>query len=148
MAFTAAGSGSGGRGRKRRNTSSLAEMNIVPLVDVVLVLLIIFMVTASAMEFGLEIEVPEVTSSRTSVEELPVVGIARGGELYLNDQAVNINALGDSVHEKFEGAEAVYLRTDKTITAEVLLQVVDALSKSGFKVNLVTRAADLAPKGR
>jgi UPF0042 nucleotide-binding protein len=49
MAFTAAGSGSGGRGRKRRNTTSLAEMNIVPLVDVVLVLLIIFMVTASAM---------------------------------------------------------------------------------------------------
>ena len=75
MAFSGMGSG-GGRGRGRwRSGGSLSEMNVVPLVDVVLVLLIIFMVTASAMEFGLEIDVPKVKTASRSVEDAPVVSI-------------------------------------------------------------------------
>ena len=61
MAFSVGNGGSSGRGRFR-GTTTLSEMNVVPLVDVVLVLLIIFMLTAHVMEFGLEVEVPKVAS--------------------------------------------------------------------------------------
>ena len=79
MAFSGMGSngGRGGRGRWRSQVGVLAEMNVVPLVDVVLVLLIIFMVTASVMEFGLNIDVPQVKQVRDTAEEHPVIGIAR-----------------------------------------------------------------------
>ncbi|MCP5111739.1 MAG: biopolymer transporter ExbD, partial [bacterium] len=93
----------GGFSRGRfRGGHSMSEMNVVPLVDVVLVLLIIFMVTAQVMEFGLEIEVPEVKQVKTTAEELPVVSITRNGAIYLNEDGnVNINTLGDSVRERF-----------------------------------------------
>ena len=69
MAFSGMGS-NGARGRGRwRSSGSMSEMNVVPLVDVMLVLLIIFMVTASAMEFGLEIQVPKVKSASRSVQD-------------------------------------------------------------------------------
>ncbi len=75
---------------------SLSEINIVPLVDVVLVLLIIFMLTAHVMEFGLEVDVPKVKQVKDSAQELPVVTLTRDGRLYLNDQPVNINELASA----------------------------------------------------
>ena len=65
-----------GRGRFRGNPA-LAEINIVPLVDVVLVLLIIFMLTAHVMEFGLQVEVPKVKPVKENVQDLPVVSISQ-----------------------------------------------------------------------
>ncbi len=72
-------SSSGGRRGRFRGTSSLAEINIVPLVDVVLVLLIIFMLTAHVMEFGLEVEVPKVKPVKENVQDLPVISISKDG---------------------------------------------------------------------
>jgi biopolymer transport protein ExbD len=69
MAFSMNGGNLGGR-RRFRGMSTLSEMNVVPLVDVVLVLLIIFMLTAHVMEFGLEVEVPKVIQTRDSAQEL------------------------------------------------------------------------------
>ena len=87
MAFSLNGVPSGlGRGRSR-GTPSLAEINIVPLVDVVLVLLIIFMLTAHVMEFGLEVEVPKVKPVKENIQDLPVVSISKDGTSYLNEQA-------------------------------------------------------------
>ena len=60
------------------------SINVIPLVDVMLVLLIIFMLTAHVMEFGLEVDVPKVKQVKSTTEELPVVSITRNGELYLN----------------------------------------------------------------
>src|SRR5437899_2204340 len=76
MAFSGVGSngGRGGRGRWRSQVGGLAEMNVVPLVDVVLVLLIIFMVTARVMEFGLNIDVPQVKQARDSAAEHTRIG--------------------------------------------------------------------------
>ena len=79
MAFSGMGSNGGGRGRWRNQVGVLAEMNVVPLVDVVLVLLIIFMVTASVMEFGLSVDVPKVVNVKDTVEELPVITLAKNG---------------------------------------------------------------------
>jgi len=148
MAFSGMGSNGGGtrRGSRFRGVSTLSEMNVVPLVDVVLVLLIIFMLTASAFEFGLEIEVPKVSTTRTTAQELPVVSIDRRSKIFLNEQAVNINQLGDAVKRRFEGADDVYLKADKELTLEVYLQVVDALGRANLKVKAVAQAANIPGK--
>ena len=86
--------GGGGYGSRRRGGgASLSEINITPFVDVVLVLLIIFMLTAHVMEFGIEVDVPKVQAVKDTAQELPVVTITKDGTTYLNDKPVNINDL-------------------------------------------------------
>src|SRR6476469_1597478 len=114
MAFSVGNGGSGmGRSRFRGSTGSLAEINIIPLVDVVLVLLIIFMLTAHVMEFGMEVEVPKVKHVKDTAEVLPVVNISRDGNLFLIDTPVNINELVSRLKAKFANSNAVYVRADK-----------------------------------
>jgi biopolymer transport protein ExbD len=146
MAFSFSG-GSVGRGRFR-GTQTLADINIVPLVDVVMVLLVIFMLTAHVMEFGMEVEVPKVKQTRDTAQELPVITITKNGMLYLNDQGVNINELGAQVKAKFRSADAVYVRADKDTIWVVIALVVSALNEEKFKVNMVTQPVDEADKKR
>jgi biopolymer transport protein ExbD/biopolymer transport protein TolR len=137
MAFSV---NNGGGSRSRfRGTSTMAEMNIVPLVDVVLVLLIIFMITAQAMNFGLEIEVPKVKQVRTTIDDLPVVSITRSGELYIQENPVNINELGDHIKAKFPESPAVYVMSDRLATFETFAHVADALRRSELEVRVVTQ---------
>jgi biopolymer transport protein ExbD len=147
MAFSMGGGGSGGRSRFR-GTRTLAEINIVPLVDVVMVLLVIFMLTAHVMEFGMEVEVPKVKQVKDTAQELPVVTIAKNGGLYLNDQAININDLGPLVRQKFHGVSAVYVRADKDAIWDVIAQVVSVLSEAKLGINMVTQPEDEADKKR
>src|SRR5450631_441025 len=118
-----------GLGRRRfgAGNGTLSEINIVPLVDVVLVLLIIFMLTAHVMEYGLEIKVPEVKQTSDTAEELPVVNITRNGTTFLNDKPVNINRLSEEVQRRFKGAKSVYVRADGATVWDVLAQVISAL---------------------
>src|SRR5712671_175657 len=113
MAFSANGGGGSsgiGRGRFRGSTGTLSEINIVPLVDVVLVLLIIFMLTAHVMEFGMEVEVPKVKPIRENVQDLPVVVIAQDGTSYLADKPVNINLMADEIRKHYRNTKSVYLK--------------------------------------
>ena len=143
MAFSGMGSGGGrGRGRWRSQGGVLAEMNVVPLVDVVLVLLIIFMVTASVMEFGLNIDVPQVKQVRDTNEEHPVVSVSRDGTTKLNDNLVNINNIGREVRRQFPGQNDVYIRADKNLIWGNLAQVISALDEAGLKQKLVTKPED------
>lgn len=146
MAFTVGGS-SGGRGRFR-GSSTLSEINVVPLVDVVLVLLIIFMLTAHVMEFGLEIDVPKVNKVKDTTRELPVVSMSRDGDLYLNGKTVNINEVGDEVKRRFPGATAIYLQADKGTTWEPIAGVIAALGDAQLHVNIVTQPEDETGKRR
>ncbi len=132
------------RGRSRfRGTGTLAEINIVPLVDVVMVLLVIFMLTAHVMEFGMEVEVPHVKQVRDSALELPVVTISKNGDLFLNDKPVNINDLGNSVKQRFGAVTGVYVRADKDTIWDVIAQVVSALNEAKIKnINMVTQPLD------
>jgi biopolymer transport protein ExbD len=149
MAFSTNGGGvMSRRGGRRGGPGALAEMNVVPLVDVVLVLLIIFMLTAQVMEFGLEVDVPKVKQRETSAKELPVITIDSRGDYQLNDKAVNINSIGDEVRKRFPGSDAVYLRADKSVTWDVLAQMVSALKDANLKINMVTKAEEITPKGR
>ena len=147
MAFSFNNAG-GGR-RRFRGYGSLSEMNVVPLVDVVLVLLIIFMLTAHVMEFGLEVEVPKVRTVKDSAEELPVVNVTRSGELYLNDKAVNVHELGDEVRKRFPNTKAVYLRADKATIWDPIAQVIAILGTDAkLDVRVVTQPEDEADKKR
>jgi len=149
MAFSL-GTSSGGirRGRFRGGTTSLAEINIVPLVEVVLVLLIIFMLTAHVMEFGLEIDVPKVKPVKENVQELPVISIGRDGTSYLNDKPVNINLLADEVHKRFKSASSVYVRADRRTPWDPIAQVVATLGDAKLAVNMVTQPEDQSERRR
>lgn len=144
MAFSGMGSngGRGGRGRWRSQVGVLSEMNVVPLVDVVLVLLIIFMVTASVMDFGLNIDVPKVKQVKDTTEEHPVITLAQNGTTYLNDKRVNINNLRNEVQRQFPGQKDVYVRADKGVTWDNLAQVVSAVDEAGLTQKLVTQPVD------
>src|SRR5215471_14105691 len=146
MAFSTGGGGNGTRGR-RFSTRTLSEINIVPLVDVVLVLLIIFMLTAHVMEFGLEVNVPQVKQVRDTAEELPVVSVSRDGKLYLNERPININQIATQVGERFKGAKAVYVRADGATTYNALAQVISALNEAKLDIKLVAKPEDTSTKG-
>jgi len=143
MAFSTMGSnGRGGRGRWRSQIGVLSEMNVVPLVDVVLVLLIIFMVTASVMEFGLKVDVPQVRQVKDTTEEHPVITVAANGTTYLNDKPVNLNQVGKEVKRKFKDQDTVYVRADKALIWGNLAQVISAIDEAGLKQMLVTAPED------
>ena len=142
MAFSAGngnGIGRSSRGRRSVSTGTLSEMNVVPLVDVVLVLLIIFMVTAHVMESGLDIDVPTVKEVKETTEDLPRVQITKSGNLFLNDQPINIHSLGQEIQTKFKSQKSVYVVGDKGGTLDVFMQVVSALNQAHFKVQVVTK---------
>jgi len=147
MAFSLGGSnGTRGKGRFRAGVGSLSEINIVPLVDVVLVLLIIFMLTAHVMEFGLEVNVPQVKQVKDTAEDLPVVNITRDGQLYLNERKVNINQIAGEVRDRFKDAKGVYVRADSAAVWDVIAQVISALDEAKIQpIRLVTKPLDTKP---
>ena len=143
MAFSS-NSGATPGGRRFRGTGSLSDINVVPLVDVVLVLLIIFMLMAHVMEFGLEVEVSKVRQVQDSAKELPVITVTRDGRLYLNENPVNINELPSTVKARFGAGQEVYVRADKATVWDSLAQVVSTLGEAKIKVNMVTQPVDEA----
>src|SRR5215475_8889603 len=145
MAFSLNGGGDGRRaGRRFGAPHAVSEINVVPLVDVVLVLLIIFMITANVMEFGLDIRVPQVRRVQNTAQDLPVVSISKSGESFLNEKATNINLLAQSIHQRFRNATAVYVRADKETPWDPIAQVVAELGEAKFEVKMVTAPTDSA----
>ena len=144
MAFMlGGGNGSGsGFGRRRFGPGALSEINIIPLVDVVLVLLIIFMLTAQVMEFGLEVNVPTVKQSKDTAENLPIVTIDRHAKLYLNGQPININQIVPELKRQFKDAKKVYIVGDTNVVYGTVISVVSALDEAKVVSMLVTKPED------
>jgi biopolymer transport protein ExbD len=135
--------GGGGGGRRSRGAPPMAEINVTPFVDVVLVLLIIFMITAHAMDSGIEIDVPKTRTVKVVSKELPVVSITKSGELYLGkDPVSNINLLADEIHSKYPGQTAVYIKADRETSMDTGVQVMSILGNAKFGINVVTRPDD------
>jgi biopolymer transport protein ExbD len=148
MAFSVS-NGNGARsglGRRRfgAGNGTLSEINIVPLVDVVLVLLIIFMLTAHVMEFGLEIKVPEVTNTKENNEDLPVISITRNGKIYLNEKPININQMATEIPRRFKNQKSVYVMADKATVYDPIAQVISTLDQAHLGVKLVTKPQENA----
>jgi biopolymer transport protein ExbD len=148
VAFSFSNGNGRGRSRFRGHSSAMAEMNVVPLVDVVLVLLIIFMLTAHVMEFGLEVEVPKVRQVRDTAQELPVVTLTKDGEIFLGEKPVNINDLGGTLRQRFPKSDGVYVRADKGTVWDPIAQVVSALTEAKMQVRMVTQPLEDAPRRR
>jgi biopolymer transport protein ExbD len=134
------------RGRRFGGPSAMSDINVVPLVDVVLVLLVIFMITANVMEFGLDIQVPQVRRVQNTSQDLPVVSITKNGESFLNDKPVNIHVLANAVRQRFHNATAVYVRADKETPWDPIAQIVAELGEAKFEVKMVTAPIDEAAR--
>jgi len=147
MAFSLGGL-SGGNGKRRFGSSlgTMSEINIVPLVDVVLVLLIIFMLTAQVMEFGLDIHVPEVKPVASTIQERPVVSVTSNGILKLNDSTVKLHEIPSEIEHRFKNTKAVYVVADRAVTWDVLAQVVAELGDAKLDVSMVTKPLDTTSK--
>ena len=139
--------GTGGS-RRSRNLPAMAEINVTPFVDIALVLLIIFMITAHVMEYGVEVDVPKTRSVASSTKELPVVTVSRSGEMYLGKDAVNINRLAAEIRAKYPGQQAVYLRADGATTFDPIAQVMSVLGDAKLAVNVVTQPDDRVGRRR
>ena len=131
-------------GRGRRVSSSLAEINVVPLVDVMLVLLIIFMVTAPMIQRGVDVNIPvsrratQITGSRIFVS-IPLA-YRQNRVVYVNDEPVRVDVLKERIRQKVENQtdKQVYLRGDSGVLYQDLMDVFDRLKDAGVeKVGLV-----------
>src|SRR5208282_4383187 len=122
--------------------TSLSEINMVPFIDVVLVLLIIFMITAPILQSGIEVDVPKTKTVKELTEQRMVVTIDRSQRVYLNDQAVNIHDLGKQVLAQSRDPlhQAVYVRADETVPFGSWATVVDTLRQAGIQnISVVTQ---------
>jgi len=141
VAFSPNGGGSRGRGRFQYG-GALSEINVTPFVDVLLVLLVIFMLTAHVMESGIEVDVPATKTTKDTTKDLPVVTIAKEGDIYLGDKTININDLAPQVLSRYGKTAMVYVRCDKEVPFEIFAQVVAELGAAKIGVNVVTKPED------
>jgi biopolymer transport protein TolR len=135
----------------RQTGTSLSEINIVPFVDVMLVLLIIFMITAPILQSGIEVNLPKTKTVKEISEERLVVTIDRGQLIYLGNDAVNIHDLGNKVKSQMRNpqSDAVFLRCDETVPFGTFATVVDTLRQSGIEnVSVVTEPISARPRGQ
>ncbi len=142
-AFSAAGGGSGRRrryGRGRRG--ALSEINVTPLVDVMLVLLIVFMISAPLMTAGVPLELPKTEAAAMQDQQTPItVSIRADGAVFVQDQPVPFESLSPRIKAMSEGerAKPIYVRADGRASYAVVAQVMGSLSTSGFSsINLIT----------
>ena len=125
-----------------RTRSSLAEINITPLVDVVLVLLVIFMITEPVLQSGIEVNVPKTRTVKAITEQRMVVTIDRDQHIFLNDQPINIHDLPARLHAPGSDAshQSIYLRSDQQVPFGAFAAVMDAVKQSGItNVSIVTQ---------
>jgi biopolymer transport protein TolR len=124
--------------RRRR---FLAEINVIPLVDVMLVLLVIFMVTAPMLYRGLDINLPQSASNTIQAEERLVLTIERDQKLYLDNSQVSVGQLERRLKAAKErnSAVSVYLRADQGVPYGVVVSVMDGVKRSGIeRLGMVT----------
>jgi biopolymer transport protein TolR len=137
MAMT---SGSGGHSRR-----ALADINVTPFVDVVLVLLIIFMLTAPILQSGIEVEVPKTKTVKEITEERLVISIDRKQRVYLGNDPININEIASTLQQKVRDPErqSIFIRADQDVPFGAFATVMDAVKQSGItNVSIVTQPMD------
>jgi biopolymer transport protein ExbD/biopolymer transport protein TolR len=124
----------------KQTQTSLSEINMVPFVDVVLVLLIIFMITAPILQSGIEVDVPKTKTVKEITEQRLVVTVDRTQRIYLGNDPVNIHQLGAQVHAKLKKPQdSVFLRCDETVPFGIFASVVDTLRQSGISnISIIT----------
>ena len=123
-----------------KTQTSLSEINMVPFVDVVLVLLIIFMITAPILQSGIEVDVPKTRTVKEINQERLVVTVDKAQRVYLGNEPINIHDLGARIKAQSKSPkEGIFLRCDETVPFGILASVIDALRLSGISnISIVT----------
>jgi len=121
--------------RSRAPLGAMGDINVTPLVDVVLVLLLVFMVTAPMMSRGIDVTLPTADQPQTSPEDRITVSIDAEGRTYLADQPLHILLLEDRIRGMMTGRsqKVVYLRADERLKYGKVIEVVDKLKKAGVE---------------
>jgi len=132
MAFTTNG----------RTQTALADINITPLVDVVLVLLIIFMVTAPVLQSGIDVSVPKTRTVKQLTEERLVITINKDQRVFLGNDGININEIATKLRQKIRDPrnQMIFVRADENVPFGAFATVMDAVKQSGItNVSIVTQ---------
>jgi biopolymer transport protein TolR len=137
MAMNMAGSGSGGR-RGRRRTPVMAEINVTPMVDVMLVLLIIFMVSAPLLTVGVPLDLPQTQAKSLEQDKQPLqLSVDTRGRVFINDTEVAMNELIPKLKAITDARggfdERIFMRADKKADYGTVARVMGQLSGAGFK---------------
>jgi biopolymer transport protein TolR len=121
--------------------TSLSDINMVPFIDVVLVLLIIFMITAPILQSGIEVDVPKTHTVNEITQQRLVVTIDKNQRIYLGNDPVNIHQLADKIKKQAKRSnDAVFLRADETVPFGAFCTVIDSLRQSGISnISIVTQ---------
>jgi biopolymer transport protein ExbD/biopolymer transport protein TolR len=130
--------------------SSLAEINITPLVDVVLVLLVIFMISVPVLQSGIEVSVPKTRTVKEVTQQRLVVTINRDQQVYLGDQPVNLHELAGKLHQAGTDPahQVIYLRADERVPFGAFASVMDAVKLAGItNISIVTQPLDTKAAG-
>jgi biopolymer transport protein TolR len=133
MAFTATNG---------RTQTALADINITPLVDVVLVLLIIFMVTAPVLQSGIDVSVPKTRTVREITQERLVITIDKQQRVFLGNDPININAIATQLRAKIRDPrnQFIFVRADEDVPFGAFATVMDAVKQAGINnVSIVTQ---------
>jgi biopolymer transport protein TolR len=131
----------------RRRSAPLAEINVTPLVDVMLVLLIISMVAAPMLERGISMQLPSAETAAAMDEPLIVVSVDREARIHLNDRPIHPDLLAERMRQvaATRPDEPVFLRADRVLAYGEVLFVMDLIRKAGVtRVALVTAPAEAA----
>jgi len=127
---------------KGRTQTSLSEINVTPFVDVVLVLLVIFMVTAPILQSGIEVELPKTRYVKNISEERLVITIDKNQRVYLGNDPININQIGVRLQEKIRDprGQSIFIRSDENVPFGAFATVMDAVKQTGIgNVSIVTQ---------
>ena len=126
-------------------TAIRATINITPLVDVVLVLLVIFMITAPVLQSGIEVAVPKTRTVKEITEQWLVLTINRDQQVFLGDKPVNVHDLGRQLRNASgpSSKQVIYLRADERVPFGAFASVMDAVKQAGItNISIVTQPVD------
>jgi biopolymer transport protein TolR len=125
-----------------RTATSLSEINVTPLVDVMLVLLVIFMVTAPMLQTGIDVELPETKYVKdVNPEERIIISISREGLIYYGSDAINFFAIPNRLKKDAKSPkDFIFLRADKDVKWKDIVSVIDTIRGAGFtEIKLATK---------
>ncbi|MEO5822402.1 MAG: ExbD/TolR family protein [Vicinamibacteraceae bacterium] len=149
IAAGASGHGGAGRRRRPRLTTALSEINVVPMVDVMLVLLIIFMVAAPMMQQGLNVNLPQQRRAQAMPPQSDPIYVtvplafARNGLVQLGNESVRLEVLAERIRQRIEKRDdkQIFLRSDGQVTMQQVMNVMDRLKAGGVeKVGIVSQS--------
>jgi biopolymer transport protein TolR len=128
-----------------RDGMTIAQINVTPLVDVMLVLLVIFMVTAPIIQQGVQVNLPQAKAGAIpGTEDVLVVTVAKNGTIYLNDNAMSFDELGSKLRaiRNNQADKQVYVRADQDVRYGLVMRTIAELKQAGIeRVGMVTRPA-------